>query len=373
MKYFLIVGETSGDHHASGLMQALQLLDAEATFAFMGGPKMRAIGGTCVVRSEEMAFMGFKDVAKNYRTIRRNATLVQEYLRSYSPDVIICVDYAGFCFRYILPFAKSELPHAFVTYYIPPKVWAWKKHRIQMLRSHTDLVLTIFPFEVPFFERENLPHATYVGNPSLEQVQAFEAGDTSLPPTERPYIAILCGSRISEIQNNLPRMLEACRHFPDYQIVVAGAPAVDASIYEPMIAGHEDVTLLFGRTYNILRHARVALVTSGTATLETALLGTPQVVCYSVAGGRLANFVFDHFFSVPFISLVNLIAEREVVRELYGGLFTTPRIVRELGPLLTDSPERSSMLTAYAEVRSRLSTAHPAALTAAQTIIDRIK
>lgn len=239
-----------------------------------------------------------------------------------------------------------------------------------MLRSHTDLVLTIFPFEVPFFSKENLPHAKYVGNPSLEQVQAFELSEVPSSPIQKPYIAVLCGSRISEIKNNLPTMLEACRHFHDHEVVIAGAPGIESSLYEPFISSETNVTLLFGQTYNILRHARAALVTSGTATLETALLGAPQVVCYSVKGGHLANFVFGHFFSVPYISLVNLIASREVVSELYGGLFTTPRIVAELEKLLPDTLQREEMLSEYREVYSILSTPAPAASTAAQSIIQ---
>lgn len=174
MKYFLVVGEASGDLHASDLMASLKQHDAEAVFAYMGGSKMRAHGGTCVVRSEDMAFMGFLDVLKNFPAIRRNARKVQEFLLSYRPDVVICVDYAGFCFKYILPFVKEQLPQAYVTYYIPPKVWAWKKRRVGMLKSHTDLVLTIFPFEVSFFRQEALDHAHYVGNPSLEQIKSFE-------------------------------------------------------------------------------------------------------------------------------------------------------------------------------------------------------
>lgn len=374
MKYFLVVGEASGDLHASGLMAALRRLDDDPTFAYMGGPLMRAQGGTCVVRSEDMAFMGFVDVLRHHRIIRRNARKVRSFLRSYRPDVVICVDYAGFCFRYILPLARQEeLVSALMVYYIPPKVWAWKKHRIQKLRTHTHQILTIFPFEVPFFEREDCPHAHYVGNPSLEQIEAYERTAPAPPPTDKPYIAILCGSRVSEVRKNLPRMLEACRAFPEYEVVIAGAPGLEQSLYEPIIAPEGTrVRLIFGRTYDIVRHARAALVTSGTATLETALLGTPQVVCYSVAGGSLANFVFRHFFHVPYISLVNLIAERTVVSELFGGLFTALRIESALRPLLTDSSERIAMLEAYHDVRQRLSTPTPAASTAAETILSAL-
>lgn len=369
MKYFLVVGEASGDLHASGLMAALRRKDDDPTFAYMGGGHMRAQGGTCVVRSEDMAFMGFVDVLKNYRTIRDNARKVQDFLRSYQPDILICVDYAGFCFRYILPLARQELSTTLIVYYIPPKVWAWKKKRIKMLRSHTHMVLTIFPFEVPFFEREKLTNVRYVGNPSLEQIQRYErtsAGTTA--PADTPYIAILCGSRVSEIRKNLPRMLEVCSAFPQYEVIIAGAPGVDASLYAPIIGDESRVRLLFGQTYDIVRYARAALVTSGTATLETALLGTPQVVCYSVAGGYLANFVFRNFFTVPYISLVNLIAGREVVPELYGGLFTADRIISEFTPLLSDTPERAAMLEGYRYVRNLLSTPAPAATTAADVM-----
>ncbi len=373
MKYFLIVGEASGDLHASNLMKALLDRDPDAQFMYVGGEKMRAVGGTCVARSEDLAYMGVIDVLLHYGDIHRGGVAVQAALLDFRPDVVVCVDYAGFNFRYILPYVKEKLPATKVVYYIPPKVWAWKKSRIATLRSRTDLVLCIFPFEVDFFAKHRLPQAKYIGNPSLDTIRDFERSDevdgSSLP---EKYIALLPGSRKSEIRANLPVMLEAAKAFPDYKVVIAGAPGASLSLYLS-IPGVEKSDILFGETYQVVRYARVALVTSGTATLETALLGTPQVVCYAVRGGGLANFVFKHFFSVSYISLVNLIADREVVSELFGGLFRLDRIILALRSLLADGTERVEMLSSYAEVRRRLHTPHYAATTAAEEILALLR
>lgn len=371
MKYFLVVGEASGDLHASNLMRALRQKDPESLFAFMGGPLMREEGGECIVRSEDMAFMGIVDVIKHLGTIREAARKVQSALLEQKPDVVICVDYAGFCFKYVLPFAKKYLPSSKVVYYIPPKVWAWKKHRINKLRTHTDMVLCIFPFEVDFFSHNNLPQARYVGNPTMESVQNYLNTNPKLEPSQ-PSIALLCGSRQSEIKQNLPAMLRAGATFPDYKLIIAAAPGVPKTLYERVIAETGvEADLVFGDTYGVVRQAKVALVTSGTATLETALLGTPQVVCYAVRGGGLANFLFKNFFTIPHISLVNLVASKEVVQELYGGLFTERNITQALTPLLHDSPERKEMLQDYKIIEQKLITNEPAAHVAA-TLINSI-
>lgn len=238
---------------------------------------MRAFGGTCVVRSEEVAFMGVVDVLRNLGTIKAAAQKVQAALVQEHPDVVICVDYAGFCFRYVLPFVRSHLPHTKVVYYIPPKVWAWKKHRIAKLRSHTHRVLTIFPFEVDYFRQNNLPQARYVGNPTMESVARYLATAPAVPHQAEPYIALVCGSRISEIRQNLPTMLRVAQKQATYWRVIAAAPGVEASIYHRIMAEVGiDATLVQDDTYGVIRGAKAALVTSGTATLETALLGTPK-------------------------------------------------------------------------------------------------
>lgn len=367
MKYFFVVGEASGDLHASGVMKALSRRDPSAEFMYVGGPMMRAVGGTCILLSERMAFMGFWDVVKNLKVIRQAASTVQEALLAFRPDAVICVDYAGFNFKYVLPFIKNHLPSSKVVYYIPPKVWAWKKRRVQTLKSHVDEVLCIFPFETDFFAQEGLSTAYYVGNPSLDTIKSFEQAQGTDIHTSKPYIALVPGSRISEIRKNLPTMLEVVAHFPEYPYWVTGAPGVDESVYHS-IKGLDPSRIRYGETHQVIQGARVALVTSGTATLETALLGTPQVVCYAVGGGRLANFVFRHFFSIPYISLVNIISGAEVVRECYGAEFNSSCITPHVHRLLTDRSAIGTMRQKYLEVRECLDTPRPACEIAAEHI-----
>lgn len=367
-----MVGEASGDLHASNMMKALKFRDTQAEFMFVGGPMMRRVGGICVISSEELAFMGFVDVLKHVGDIRRGASKVQEALKAFCPDVVICVDYAGFNFRYILPFVKKQLPTTKCVYYIPPKVWAWKKGRVQTLKTHTDEVLCIFPFEIDFFAQSALSQAKYIGNPSLDAIKDFEATDKGregLP--KEPYIAIVPGSRLSEIRNNLPVMLKAARHFPEYKVLITGAPGVSPSVYEK-IEGITSEIVYFGDTHRIIKYAEVAFVTSGTATLETALIGTPQIVCYAVKGGGLANFIFKNFFSIPYISLVNIIADEEVVKELYGKEFRVSKIVDTVTPLLYDEEAREQIKQKYAGIRARLETTQRASENAALRVLKLI-
>ena len=368
MKYFFVVGEASGDLHASNMMKALKEMDPDAEFMFVGGPMMRSVGGACVIPSEKLAFMGFVDVLMHMGDIRKGASEVQMALKNFLPDVVICVDYAGFNFRYVLPFVKEKLPATKCVYYIPPKVWAWKKGRIQTLRTHTDEVLCIFPFEVDFFAKNGLSQAKYVGNPSVDAIKDFEADDNGREglPKER-YIALVPGSRLSEIRNNLPVMLRAARHFSEYKILITGAPGVPPSVYRE-IEGVRAEEVCFGETHRVIKYAEVALVTSGTATLETALIGTPQVVCYAVKGGGLANFVFKNFFSIPYISLVNIIAGEDVVKELYGRDFRVSKIVDYVAPLLYNEEVRMQMRQKYADIRIALETEHRASANAAKQV-----
>lgn len=378
MKYFFVVGEASGDVHAAAVMRALKMQDPDASFAYMGGSMMRTEGGNCILHSEEMAFMGIVDVLKNLKTIQAGAQKVQGALLEFQPDRVICVDYGSFCFRYILPFVRKNLPQSKLTYYIPPKVWAWKKGRIRMLRSHTDQVLTIFPFEVPYFTKHQLPQAKYVGNPTAESIQKYLLEHPNRNPDyPTKYIAILCGSRHSEIVHNLPTMLRVANNFPDQEIVIAMAPGVKQQLFEQIIRAegfiqhlNQRIHLVAGDTLGVVRQANAALVTSGTATLETALLRCPQVVCYAVRGRGLANFVFKHFFSVPYISLVNLIGECEIVPEMYGGLFDEEKVCNSLSPLLHDTPHRQKMLEGYEQVAQRLHTSIPTAQLVAHSLRD---
>ena len=354
MKYYLIAGEASGDLHASNLMAALAKIDPEADFRFLGGDLMRAVGGTLVRHYREMAYMGFIPVLLHLRTILRNMRTCEADIEAYAPDVVILVDYPGFNLK-IARFVHERLGIP-VHYYISPKIWAWKQYRIKDFRRYVDRMFCILPFEVDFFHKLNYP-VDYVGNPSVDSVSDFlksASGEASLAEAcdldrERPILALLAGSRKQEIRDNLPTMLRAAACFPQYQPVIAGAPGIDPDYYRSYM-GDSDVRIVFGQTYALLRESEVALVTSGTATLETCLFRVPQVVCYYTPAGKLASFVFKHFFHTPYISLVNLIAGREVVQELFGGRFSLESIRQELGRIINEPAYRQAMLDGYDEV-----------------------
>ena len=377
MRYYLIAGEASGDLHASNLMKALKAEDAQAEFRFLGGDLMAAVGGTLVKHYREMAFMGILPVLKNLGTILRNMRTCQADIRRYQPDVVILIDYPGFNLK-IAKFVKQQLGLP-VYYYISPKIWAWKQYRIKDFRRYVDKMFCILPFEPAFFERLHYP-VQYVGNPSVDAVADYrdtKAVDratfcqTAGVRTDRPILALLSGSRKQEIDANLPTMLRVAASFPDYQPVIAGAPGIDPSFYATYLK-ETSARIVFGQTYPLLQHSEVALVTSGTATLETALFRVPQVVCYYVAAGRIASFIFHHFFHIPFISLVNLIGEREIVQELFGARFSEPNIHAELSRIVRDTAYRQRMLEGYDEVIQRLG-APGASQRAAQGMIAALR
>ncbi len=355
MRYYLIAGEASGDLHASNLMRALQAEDPKATFRFFGGDLMQAVGGTLVKHYREMAYMGIIPVLLHLRTILRNMDTCREDIRAWQPDVVILVDYPGFNLK-IARFVKTVLKRP-VYYYISPKIWAWKQYRIRDFRRYVDRMFCILPFEKEFYRK--LDYAIdYVGNPSVDSVSRYlthEAIDAAAfrdqeHLSDKPILALLAGSRRHEIKDNLPAMLEVASRFPHCQAVIAGAPGIDQAYYR-QFTGNHPVHIVYNRTYPLLQHSRAALVTSGTATLETALFDIPQVVCYYVPGGALVNFIFKHFFHTPFISLVNLIGGREIVRELYGNLFSVATIHRELSRLVDDTDERAVLLRGYTDMR----------------------
>lgn len=359
MRYYLIAGEASGDLHASNLMKALRAEDPQAEFRFLGGDLMAAVGGTLVKHYREMAFMGIFPVLRNLGTILRNMRTCQTDIQCYQPDVVILIDYPGFNLK-IAKFVKQQLGLP-VYYYISPKIWAWKQYRIKDFRRYVDKMFCILPFEPAFFERLHYP-VHYVGNPSVDAVADYrkhQAVDrtvfcqTAGLQTDRPILALLAGSREQEIRANLPTMLRVAASFPEYQPVIAGAPGIDPAYYQPFMA-KTSAQIVFGQTYALLLHSDVALVTSGTATLETALFRVPQVVCYYVAAGRLASFIFKHFFHTPFISLVNLIGEREIVQELFGARFSEETIRAELACIVRNEAYRQRMLAGYDEVIERL-------------------
>ena len=353
MKYYLIVGEASGDLHASNLMKSLKASDPTAEFRFFGGDLMTEVGGERVKHYKELAYMGFIPVLLHLRTIFRNMELCKEDIRSWNPDVLILVDYPGFNLKiaeYIKRF--TSIP---VYYYISPKIWAWKEYRIKNIKRDVDELFSILPFEVPFFEGHQYP-IHYVGNPCVDAVQSYrEKHSETLQEfvaanglEHKPIIALLAGSRKQEIKDNLPMMLEAAKGFvKDYQLVLAGAPSMDASSYQPYLREDVPVTIVFGQTYRLLQQSKAALVTSGTATLETALFKVPQVVCYYVAFGKFVSWLRKKILKVKFISLVNLVANREVVRELVADGMTVDNVRNELDALLNDESYRGKMLAEY--------------------------
>ena len=359
MKYYLIVGEASGDLHASHLMSALKTADPQADFRFFGGDLMAAVGGKMVKYYKELAYMGFIPVLLHLRTIFANMKRCKEDIVAWNPDVVILVDYPGFNLD-IAKFvhAKTQIP---VYYYISPKIWAWKEYRIKNIKRDVDELFSILPFEVEFFEGKHQYPIHYVGNPTVDEVAAYQemnpkdfaAFIAANQLENKPVIALLAGSRKQEIKDNLPDMLKAASAFPDYQLVLAGAPGITPEYYEKYV-GQANVKIIFGQTYRILQHADAALVTSGTATLETALFRVPQVVCYHTPIGKVISFLRRHILTVKYISLVNLIADCEVVKELVADTMTVKNMQCELANLLENEVYKKEMLTGYDYVAERL-------------------
>ena len=353
MKYYLIVGEASGDLHASNLMRALKELDAEASFRFFGGDLMSEVGGTRVKHYKELAYMGFIPVLLHLRTIFKNMDFCKKDIVDWNPDVVILVDYPGFNLK-IAEYIKkhTDIP---IYYYISPKIWAWKEYRIKNIKRDVDELFSILPFEVDFFKGHQYP-IHYVGNPCVDAVDAYQKNHVepfgefvaSNSLSDKPIIALLAGSRKQEIKDNLPMMLEAAKPFVDkYQLVLAGAPGIDPAYYQQYIGSAVPIKIIFGQTYRLLQQAKAALVTSGTATLETALFRVPQTVCYYTPVGKLISFLRRHILKVRYISLVNLVADKEVVRELVADNMTVANVRSELNALLNDETYRGQMLKEY--------------------------
>ena len=354
MRYYLIVGEASGDLHASHLMRSLQAIDPSAEFRFFGGDLMTAVGGTRVKHFKELAYMGFIPVLLHLRTIFRNMAFCKKDIVEWAPDVVILVDYPGFNLN-IAKFVKSKT-HIPVYYYISPKIWAWKEYRIKNIKRDVDELFSILPFEVNFFEKKHRYPIHYVGNPTADEVRGFlstynesfeQFCKANALQVDKPILALLAGSRRQEIKDNLPAMMQVAARFPQYQAVLAGAPSIADEYYEDFIRGSQ-VQLVKNQTYPLLAHATEALVTSGTATLETALFNVPQVVCYKTPVPRLIRFAFNHIIKVEYISLVNLIMNKEVVSELFADRFTVDNISHCLQTLLPGGEARQEMLNNYA-------------------------
>ena len=368
MKYYLIAGEASGDLHASHLMLALKRHDEQAEFRFFGGDLMSAVGGHRVKHYRELAYMGFIPVLLHLPTILRNMEMCKQDISQWRPDVVILVDYPGFN----LDIAKYVKAQAIcpVYYYISPKIWAWKEYRIKRIKRDVDELFSILPFEVDFFEKKHHYPIHYVGNPTAQEVHEYlnEKLEIGNEKCGRPVIALLAGSRKQEIKDNLPAMIAATAHLADrYDVVVAGAPSIDPEYYAQFLQDSK-VRLVMNETYALLAQATAALVTSGTATLETCMFRVPQVVCYETPLPQLIGFLKRHVLSVRYVSLVNLIADREVVRELVAETFSVDNIRKELEAILPGGAKREKMLRDYDEVHQRLGDSHAADSAAKQMI-----
>lgn len=360
MKYMIVAGEASGDLHASGLIASLKRLDSNSEFRFFGGDLMeKAAGVAPELHYDEMNVMGFSEVLRKLPSLLSHLRKAKNIIREYKPDILILVDYPSFNLK-LAKYADSlGIP---VHYFISPKLWAWKEYRIKDIKRYIKAMYSILPFEVAFYQKHEYK-ATYVGNPSVQEMD-YALGH--MPPLrhfierqgitdERKIIALLPGSRKGEIRNNLPLMIEAAKHFPDYQYIVAAAPAIPMRFYR-QIAQDPGLKVVVGSTPALVKHSTAALVTSGTATLETALLGTPQVVCYRSNGKRIAYNIMEKLLKVKYVSLPNLIIGNEIVPELLVHHCTVDAICRHLSPLLQSSPQREWQINGYKAMRRRLGT-----------------
>lgn len=368
-QYYIIAGEASGDMHAAALIKQIRLRDPEAQISGLGGDKMAAEGCTLHRHIRHMAFMGFAAVMKHWRDVKDNFRIAKETLLQDRPDALILIDYPSFNLQ-MAAFCRRHLPQTKIYYYIPPKVWAWKRRRIHKIARLCDEVLGIFPFEPAFYAKYGYK-CTYVGNPTAEEINGIKAkGERE--EAKGNTIAILPGSRPSEITHCLPRMIEAARRFTDYSIVVCVAPGIEDSFYQPYMADGETLT---HDTYGTLRTANAAVVNSGTATLETALIGCPQVAVYHLACSRLIGLIRwaaqPLLFSIRHFTLVNIIAEREVIKECVANDFTVENVSAELERLLNDRAYTKNMLAEYEHIRSVLGV-EPAAGKAAAIITSTL-
>lgn len=374
MRYYLIAGEPSGDMHGANLIRSLKQKDANAQFRYYGGDKMQAEGGTLVRHYRDTAIMGFVRVLTHLPAILRNIQHCQQDIAAYKPDVVILIDYPGFNLK-IARYVKEQLGLP-VYYYIPPKIWAWKEHRIYQIKKYVDRIYAIFPFEVDFYAKHGV-EAVYVGNPSVQTVSVGQAGlptrqvflqQNRLP--DKPLIALLPGSRKQEVVDSL-KVYAALQpaDFEGYQLVLAATSAVSPALYKNV---PKHIHVLYDQTYALLQHAAVGAINSGTATLETALFRLPQVVCYGITCSRLAMPVLRRMVKIPHVSLVNIIAQKEVVKELLGHHFTAASLTAELKRLLTDTPYRNRILCDYDALAQSLGTTI-ASDTAAQDIVRSLK
>jgi lipid-A-disaccharide synthase len=350
-KLYIVSGEASGDLHGSNVMKELLKNDPDLDIRFWGGDKMAAVGGTMAKHIRELAFMGFVEVVMNLRTILRNMKFCKQDIKAFKPDAILLIDYPGFNMR-IAEWAKKEGIRVF--YYISPTVWAWKENRVEKIRRDVERLFVILPFEKPFYAKHNYD-VEYVGHPLLDEIQQYKEKPTDTlaisSNDKRPIVAVLPGSRVQELKTKLPVMLSLVDKYPDYHFVVAGAPNMDRSIYEELI-GDRKVSVVFGQTYPLLQASTAAVVTSGTATLETALFGVPEVVCY--IGNPISYHIAKRLVNVKYISLVNLILDRELVTELIQNDCTPENLGHEFKRLLPGEKHRQYLEKGYQEIQEIL-------------------
>ena len=367
MKYYIIAGEASGDLHGSNLIRQLKIRDPQADIRCWGGDKMQAAGGHVVKHYKELAFMGFAEVLMNLRTIFRNLDWCKQDILQFHPDVLILIDYPGFNMR-IAKWAHHQGVR--IVYYISPQIWAWKEGRVRQIRATVDKMLVILPFEQAFYKKWDYP-VEYVGHPLVEVVDAARAQPAPPFKFEKPVIALLPGSRKQEILKKLPVMLQVSRDFPDYQFVVAQAPGQDESFYKDLLADYPNVASVTNNTYALLMIAKAACVTSGTATLETALFGVPEVVCYK--GSAISYQIARRLIRVKYISLVNLIMDRLVVKELIQDELTPQNLRRELDDILHNPTRRAQLEKDYHELTALLSQGGHASANAARSILQFLR
>jgi len=376
MKYYIIAGEASGDLHGSNLIKELKKLDHEAVIRCWGGDMMEQAGAVVVKHYKELAFMGFAEVVQNLPTILRNIKFCKNDIESFQPDALILIDYPGFNLR-IAQWAKQKKLK--VIYYISPQVWAWKESRVKTIKECVDKMLVILPFEKEFYKKWNYD-VEYVGHPLVEVVEQFSvesrqsgviALNSALSTHDSPLIALLPGSRKQEILKKLPVMLAVSKLFPEYKFVVAQSPGQDESLYQQLIQGYPNILSVRNQTYDLLLHAKAACVTSGTATLETALFGVPEVICYK--GSSISYQIAKRLIKVKYISLVNLIMDKPVVKELIQDELTVDNLYKELNDLLRNPQRQQQLKTDYADLKHKLSQGGHASANAAKSIVQYLR
>lgn len=365
MKYYIIAGEASGDLHGSNLIKELKKIDAAADIRFWGGDKMEQAGGVLVKHYRDLAFMGFWEVLKNIFTILRNLKFCKQDIEQFKPDTLVLIDYPGFNLR-IAKWAKSKGLR--VIYYISPQVWAWKENRVKMMKECIDKMLVILPFEKDYFKNTWNWDVEYVGHPLVEVIESEKAKSNGEKLSDKEIVALLPGSRKQEILKKLPVMLEVSKSFPDHQFIVAKAPGLEDSFYTAMMEPYSNVSSVSGKTYKLLMQAKAALVTSGTATLETALFGVPEVVCYK--GSTISYQIARRVIKVKYISLVNLIMDKLVVEELIQNDMTVKNINYELKELLTNDHRIQETKRNYDTLKKILSEKGNASATAAKLVYE---